>query len=177
MRVAFESLVAIWAGKIQSWIQVNHNTYIWRLAIGSQVHILDFFFIYSKQLRTNRFPVSIFLINVFNSSSSYLSIRKLIKNSNFKGRGWTMWLTYYRKPCTKVSWKSVQTQSDGTAVACRGYFQLIACIGGTHTKFQPDPSITRCSVFVWIEQIKWCTFPSGQRTSSLICSCGRKIDS
>ena len=46
-----------------------------------------------------------------------------------------------------------------------------------HTKFEPGPYIFWCLAFAWIEHVEWCSFPSGQRTSSLISSCGRKIDS
>ena len=38
--------------------------------------------------------------------------------------------------------KSVKTQRDGNTSANGSYFQLVASFGGTHTKFQLNPSIT-----------------------------------
>jgi len=41
----------------------------------------------------------------------------------------------------------VQSQRDGTTGEYRGYFQLVASLGKTHIKFQPDRSISLCLVF------------------------------
>jgi len=44
--------------------------------------------------------------------------------------------------------KSVQSQRDGTTGACKCYFQLVASLERTHTKFQPDRIISLCLAFV-----------------------------
>ena len=44
--------------------------------------------------------------------------------------------------------KSVQSQRVGTTGAYRCYFQLVSCLGETHTKCQSNWSITLCLAFV-----------------------------
>ena len=52
--------------------------------------------------------------------------------------------------------KSVQTQRDSAISVYRGYFQLVASVKETHTKFQPDPLRqystlnARKKLFLWI---------------------------
>jgi len=92
--------------------------------------------------------------------------------------GWITWTHYccgtqiFQKPrCQKsdiCGWfeKSVRSQRVGTTGAYRCYFQLVAYLGGIHTKCQPNRSITLCSAFVWIEKAVW--FPKNGR-KNFVC--------